>query len=70
MDNSLNPHKNIAVIKAQSPMGLRNKLLFISVPFGIIQIYHDGKNHIAWISPDRKLSPKMLAMIEQVGNES
>lgn len=56
---NLNPHKNIEVIKAQSTQGLRSKLQSILTPFGIIEMYHDGENHIAWISPDRKFSDGM-----------
>lgn len=68
MSNQLNPHKNIEVITAKSPRGLRNKLRFIGVPFGVKQIYYDSttKDHVAWISPDRKFSPRFLALLDKI----
>lgn len=71
MSNQLNPHRNIEVITAKSSRGLRNKLRFIRTPFGLKKIYFDSdkKEHVAWISPDRKLSPKFLDMLSRIEND-
>ncbi len=66
MANELNPHRNIEFIKSQSPTGLRNKLRFISTPYGINTIYFDGKDHVAWITPDRPFSNKLRQMLDRV----
>ena len=70
MSNQLNPHKYIEVITAKSSRGLRNKLRFIRTPFGIKQMYFDSEanEHVAWISPDRKFTPRFLELINKVGN--
>lgn len=67
---SVNPHQNIEVITSQSSRGLRNKLRFLSTPFGIVNIYFDGKEHVAYISPDRRLNNKTLFLLDKIEEQS
>lgn len=67
---SLSSHRNIEVIKSQSSRGLRNKLQFIKTPYGIIEIYFDGTDHCAWITPDRPLTRRMFELLERVEKQT
>lgn len=56
---NLSGYQNLEFIISGSLETLRDKLDLIKIPFKVINVYHDGKNHVAWILPDRKL-PKSL----------
>jgi hypothetical protein len=57
-------NNNLYPVSAESAEALRIKLLSIKCPYGISAIYHDGKNHVAWIRTDR---PLLVREIKRLG---
>ena len=53
--DNLTSYPNLDYINAPSLRGLKETLDSIRLPFKIISIYFDGKNHCAWLSLTRKL---------------
>lgn len=69
MNNQLNPNQNLMSVSSRTPEGLRAKLAFIRTPYSTFTIYHDGKNHVAWIRTDRKLNQRVLSAFEKIEKE-
>lgn len=61
-------NQNLENISAESSDALRIKLRRINVPHGIISIYFDGKNHVAWVKTDRPFSNKLRAKLNRKVN--
>lgn len=56
---SLNQYKNMVVLESESSQGLLDKIQSIRCAVQVVQIYFDGKNHIAWIVTEKKLVRKI-----------
>jgi hypothetical protein len=67
--DNLSNYPHIDFLKANSAEALQEALKLIRLPFRIITIYHDGKNHVAWVSPVRPLR-KIIRKEKQNGNSN
>jgi len=56
---SLNKYKNAVTLESKTSQGLLQMIQDIRCPVEIIQIYHDGKNHVAVIVTEKKLVRKI-----------
>ena len=56
---SLNQYKNMTVLESASSQGLLKMIQSIRCPVQLIQVYFDGKNHIAWIVTEKRLIKKI-----------
>lgn len=56
---SLNKYKNMTVLESENPPALLKMIQSIRCPVEVIQIYFDGKKHIAWIVTEKKLIRKI-----------
>ena len=59
------PEKNIEVLTSESVIRLRDTLKSIRTPFAVTSQYYDGKNHIAWLSTDRKFTDSYRKLLER-----
>ena len=57
---NLNSYQNLVFILAGSVETLSEKLNLIKTPFKVVNVYHDGVNHVCWILPDRKLTKSLI----------
>lgn len=53
--DNLSSYPNLDFLIAPDQKRLKEILDSIRLPFKIVAIYHDGKNHCAWVSLTRKL---------------
>jgi hypothetical protein len=56
---NFNKFKNGIVLESESSQGLLRMIQEIRCPVEVIQIYFDGKNHIAFIVSEKKLIRKI-----------
>lgn len=56
---SLNKYKNMTVLEGENPQELLKLIQSIRCPVELIQVYFDGKKHIAWIVTEKKLIRKL-----------
>ena len=53
LPNAFDRYGNYAILTDEEPEGLLKQLRAIQIPSRERFIYHDGKQHIAWVSLDR-----------------
>lgn len=56
---NLNKYKNMTVLENESSQGLLKMIQSIRCPVQVIQVYFDGKVHVAWIVSEKKLIRKI-----------
>jgi len=56
---NFNKYKHGVILQASKPEGLLKMIQEIKCPVEIIQMYYDGKNHIALIVTEKKLIRKI-----------
>lgn len=56
---SFNKYKNAVVFESESSQGLLRMIQEIRCPVEVVQIYYDGKNHIAILLTEKKLIRKI-----------
>lgn len=59
LGHNFNKYKNGVVFQAESPERLLSLIQQIRCPVEIIQMYHDGKNHVAIVVTEKKLIRKI-----------
>jgi len=52
---SLNPYGGLQFLAGATPEQLQKQLESIKSPLKLVNLYHDGKNHIAWFLCDVKI---------------
>lgn len=56
---NFNKYKNGLILQSESSEGLLRMIQEIRCPVEVIQMYHDGKKHIALIVTEKKLIRKI-----------
>lgn len=60
----LNRYRNIKLIDAKTIGELEFLLANLNTPYSLLQLYHDGQNHIACILPMRKINDAYIRRIK------
>lgn len=55
LGTQLNTHPYLEFFQARTPDELKLQLRSVPGPYRLITLYWDGSNHVAWISPERKV---------------
>lgn len=55
MGELLNNHMHLTFLRAKTPEGLELQFKQFTIPWKLRSMYHDGKNHIAWIESSERL---------------